>query len=85
VAGWIDAVRFDMAGEYAQHQQAEQQHRQADANRQRLGRTLTLAFVLNQKHHTAGETDNDRGKCCNDKNLDQYVLLQAGVRAIQYR
>jgi len=80
VASRIDAVWFDMAGEYAQHQQAEQQHRQADAKRQRLGRTLTLAFVLNQKHHTAGETDNDRGKCRNDKNLDQLVLLQVNIR-----
>ena len=80
MTSWVNAVRFDMAGENAEHQQAEQQHRQADANRQRLGRAFTLAFVLNQKHHTAGETDNDRGKCRNDKNLDQLVLLQVNIR-----
>lgn len=70
-----------MAGEYAQHQQTEQQYRQADANCQRLGGSLTLAFVLDQKHHTAGEADNDRGKCRNDENLDQRFLLQVNIRS----
>ena len=73
---------FDMAGEDAQHQQAEQEHRQADANRQRLGGALGLAFVLDQKHHAAGETENDCGECCNDENLDEHVLLQAGLGCI---
>ena len=74
-------MRFDMAGEYTQHQQTEQQYRQADANCQRLGGSLALAFVLDQKHHTAGEADNDRGKCRNDENLDQRFLLQVNIRA----
>lgn len=67
-----------MTGEDAQHQQSEQQHRQADANRQRFGGAFTLAFVLDQKHHTADEADNDRRQCGNDKYLDQNFPLQVG-------
>ena len=82
MTGRIDTVRTDMPRENAQHQKAEQQHRQADSNRQCLGRTLTLAFVLNQKYHAAGETDNDCDKRCNYKNLDQHFLFQAGVSVV---
>jgi len=72
MSGRIDAVWFDMAGEDAEHQQAEQCKRQTDAYSQRLGGTFRLTLVLNQKHHATGETDKDCDQRCNDKDLDQH-------------
>ena len=65
---------FDMAGEDAQHQQAEQCNRQSDAHGQCLGGAFRLTLVLDQKQHATGQTDQDCDKRYNNKGFYQHSV-----------